>query len=603
MFKAIGRIKGYLYFWLNDGNDVWCCRSGKKASESDIFPSRDSNIAFKWTKCFKINKNDYKSLQSIEIDNKSKYAAIIVQDRKYPYSNLRVINMRTGIDFIKLNYIGKGSIISSDNSCIYYAKTDESSGAISEIRKQSLTSIKENRCVASFDSTAWPTVHATDDRKYLLVYHGSQVTIIRLASNNAAEKVIDACNGIGSVHKIMHKTIESREFFFGYFVDKFNNWFLIIINGEDSIKKTDTWLRKQIKVDEIEDLFLLENKIVLQVKFDQKIQIRFLDIKALVFNHNQEWKNITIQMKKHMSLLKFVRPIEVNKQSVPYSIECPACRPSIHYLNFSKEESSIDYSSSGNLNHVTQQYNILSRDGETEIPVTIISPIRNPQNKIVLAVYGSYGIKFNYNYSPLIQSLIDNGIYFAYAHVRGGGEKGEKWHQAGMGINTINSIHDYLDVANGINRLVHRTKCKVIGMGASAGGFVVASALNENPLSFAGIYISAPFISPLTAIKDVKNPRWRMDMLEFGNPDNKRDVQILRHLSPLENIKGKHYPPALVALNEFDVNVNNYQIREYIDKLRKTGASVDLLLRIGASHSVFKASNHENDEIRWIKRI
>ena len=122
MFKAIGRIKGYLYFWLNDGNDVWCCRSGKKASESDIFPSRDSNIAFKWTKCFKINKNDYKSLQSIEIDNKSKYAAIIVQDRKYPYSNLRVINMRTGIDFIKLNYIGKGSIISSDNSCIYYAK-------------------------------------------------------------------------------------------------------------------------------------------------------------------------------------------------------------------------------------------------------------------------------------------------------------------------------------------------------------------------------------------------------------------------------------------------------------------------------------------------
>ena len=116
MFKAIGRIKGYLYFWLNDGNDVWCCRSGKKASESDIFPSRDSNIAFKWTKCFKINKNDYKSLQSIEIDNKSKYAAIIVQDRKYPYSNLRVINMRTGIDFIKLNYIGKGSIISSDNS-------------------------------------------------------------------------------------------------------------------------------------------------------------------------------------------------------------------------------------------------------------------------------------------------------------------------------------------------------------------------------------------------------------------------------------------------------------------------------------------------------
>lgn len=225
MFKAIGRIKGYLYFWLNDGNDVWCCRSGKKASESDIFPSRDSNIAFKWTKCFKINKNDYKSLQSIEIDNKSKYAAIIVQDRKYPYSNLRVINMRTGIDFIKLNYIGKGSIISSDNSCIYYAKTDESSGAISEIRKQSLTSIKENRCVASFDSTAWPTVHATDDRKYLLVYHGSQVTIIRLASNNAAEKVIDACNGIGSVHKIMHKTIESREFFFGYFVDKFNNWF------------------------------------------------------------------------------------------------------------------------------------------------------------------------------------------------------------------------------------------------------------------------------------------------------------------------------------------------------------------------------------------
>lgn len=158
------------------------------------------------------------------------------------------------------------------------------------------------------------------------------------------------------------------------------------------------------------------------------------------------------------------------------------------------------------LKYVTQQYNILSRDGETEIPVTIISPIRNPQNKIVLAVYGSYGIKFNYNYSPLIQSLIDNGIYFAYAHVRGGGEKGEKWHQAGMGINKINSIHDYLDVANGINRLVHRTKCKVIGMRASAGGFVVDSALNENPLSFAGIYISAPFISPLTAIKDVKTP-------------------------------------------------------------------------------------------------
>lgn len=188
--------------------------------------------------------------------------------------------MRTGIDFIKLNYIGKGSIISSDNSCIYYAKTDESSGAISEIRKQSLTSIKENRCVASFDSTAWPTVHATDDRKYLLVYHGSQVTIIRLASNNAAEKVIDACNGIGSVHKIMHKTIESREFFFGYFVDKFNNWFLIIINGEDSIKKTDTWLRKQIKVDEIEDLFFcLKTKLYFRLNLIKKYKYDFWILK------------------------------------------------------------------------------------------------------------------------------------------------------------------------------------------------------------------------------------------------------------------------------------------------------------------------------------
>lgn len=187
--------------------------------------------------------------------------------------------MRTGIDFIKLNYIGKGSIISSDNSCIYYAKTDESSGAISEIRKQSLTSIKENRCVASFDSTAWPTVHATNDRKYLLVYHGSQVTIIRLASNNAAEKVIDACNGIGSVHKIMHKTIESRGFFFGYFVDKFNNWFLIIINGEDNIKKTDTWLRKQIKVDEIEDLFFLKTKLYFRLNLIKKYKYDFWILK------------------------------------------------------------------------------------------------------------------------------------------------------------------------------------------------------------------------------------------------------------------------------------------------------------------------------------
>lgn len=603
MFKVIRRINGYSYFWLDEGNDVWCCHSGKRASKSDIFPSSSSNIAYEWTKCFKINKDDYKSLQSIEIDDKSKYAAIIVRNREYPYSNLRVINMQTGIDFIKINYTGKGSIISSDNSCIYYARADELSGAISEIRKQSLISIKENRCIASFDSTTWPTVHATDDRKYLLVYHGSQVTIIRLASYNVAEKVIDARNGIGSVHKIIHKTIASRELFFGYSVDKFNNWFLVIINGEDNIDKTDTWLWKQVKVDEIEDLFLPKNKIVLQVKFNQNIQIRFLDIKTFVFDNNSKWEKITIQMNKHTGLLKFVRPIETNEQSVPYSIEYPACKPSIHYLDFSKEELSIDYSSSSRLNHVTQRYNILSRDGRTEIPVTIISPIRNPQNKIVLAVYGSYGIKFNYAYSPLIQSLIDNGIYFAYAHVRGGGEKGEQWHQAGTGRNKINSIHDYLDVANGIERLVHRTKCKVIGMGASAGGFVVASALNEEPMSFDGIYISAPFISPLTTIKDVNNPRWRMDVSEFGNPDDKRDMQVLRRLSPLENITEQYYPPTLVALNEFDVNVNNYQIREYIDKLRKTGANVDLLLRIGASHSVFMASNHENDEIKWIKHI
>ncbi|MDR1188585.1 MAG: prolyl oligopeptidase family serine peptidase [Bifidobacteriaceae bacterium] len=238
-----------------------------------------------------------------------------------------------------------------------------------------------------------------------------------------------------------------------------------------------------------------------------------------------------------------------------------------------------------NVKEVTCQ----ARDG-TPIPVTLIRPLdqvsgKARPGKLVLHAYGCYGQPLPRGFVPDFRVLLERGVGVALAHVRGGGGYGLAWQRAGQGRNKMRSIQDYVDVAGHLAENAAAGNGGIVGLGASAGGMVVAAAANQSPHLFSGIALVAPFISPLRAIANAADPRSGIDRAEFaGMSDLASDIDAVRSFSPLENLRRGMHPPVYVAVNSHDSKVSNRDIIEWVSRLTALGVPVTLEERPNSSH-------------------
>jgi oligopeptidase B len=220
----------------------------------------------------------------------------------------------------------------------------------------------------------------------------------------------------------------------------------------------------------------------------------------------------------------------------------------------------------------------------TRIPVSLVYKKafkRDGQRPLLLQGYGAYGISSDINFSIPRLSLLDRGVVYAIAHIRGGGEMGEEWHDQGKMMMKRNTFTDFIAAAEHLIKEKYTSSDRLIITGGSAGGLLMGAVLNMRPDLFKAAVVYVPFVDVMNTMLDETLPLTVGEFLEWGNPKIKAEYDYMRTYSPYDNIEAKRYPAILVRTSLNDSQVMYWEPAKYVARLRATKTdSNPLLFRI-----------------------
>ncbi len=244
--------------------------------------------------------------------------------------------------------------------------------------------------------------------------------------------------------------------------------------------------------------------------------------------------------------------------------------PATYTLHLRKRQPVLGYEPS---HYVASREWVTARDG-AQVPISIVrhkSVAERSLAPTLLYGYGSYEISYDPFMSIARLSLLDRGMVFVLAHIRGGGEMGRHWYEQGKLLQKMNTFTDYVDCAQHLVDTGWTTTERLVGLGGSAGGLLMGAVANMAPDLFAGIVAQVPFVDALTTILDPSLPLTVSEWDEWGDPLHDPDVYAyMKSYTPYENIEPKHYPAiyALTSIN--DTRVFYVEPAKWVARLRDT---------------------------------
>ena len=230
-----------------------------------------------------------------------------------------------------------------------------------------------------------------------------------------------------------------------------------------------------------------------------------------------------------------------------------------------------------------------ARDG-VKVPISIVmkkGTKLDGKSPMLLYAYGSYGISMTPSFSTARLSLVDRGMIFAIAHIRGGAELGEKWRQEGRMMKKINTFNDFIDSADYLIKNKYTAADRLVIQGGSAGGLLVGAVANMRPDLFKAVIAQVPFVDVMNTMLDATLPLTTGEYIEWGNPNEKEAFDYMVKYSPYDNVKRQNYPNMLILTSLNDSQVPYWEGAKFAAKIRemKTGDSMILLkTNMGAGH-------------------
>ncbi len=201
--------------------------------------------------------------------------------------------------------------------------------------------------------------------------------------------------------------------------------------------------------------------------------------------------------------------------------------------------------------------------------------------------YGAYGSSLDPWFSHARLSLLDRGVAFAIAHVRGGGELGEAWYRAGKQEHKQNTFSDFIACAEHLIAQGLTTSKQLAISGGSAGGLLIGAVLNQRPELFQAAIAEVPFVDVLNTMLDPDLPLTVTEYDEWGNPQEPEVYERIKAYAPYENVSAQAYPAMLVIAGYNDSRVQYWEAAKWVAKLRATKTDDNLLLlktELGAGH-------------------
>ncbi len=234
--------------------------------------------------------------------------------------------------------------------------------------------------------------------------------------------------------------------------------------------------------------------------------------------------------------------------------------------------------------YASEALTAIAKDG-TRVPISIVykkSMRQEGPQPMLLYGYGSYGIPMDPGFRSSRISLLDRGMIFAIAHIRGGGDRGRTWYDDGKLLRKKHTFDDFIAVADSLVRRKYTAPDRLVIQGGSAGGLLMGAVVNMRPDLFKAVVSQVPFVDVMSTMLDASLPLTVQEYLEWGNPNEEKYYKYMRSYSPYDNLRKGAYPAILVETSLNDSQVMYWEPAKYVAKLRtlKTDSNVLLLKTI-----------------------
>ena len=465
----------------------------------------------------------------------------------------------------------------NDNQTVFYTKIDAANRPFQVFRHTLGTAVDEDILIYQERDEAYHLyVGKTRSQAYILMISGSSVT--------SETHYLDANNSSASFQLIHPRTTGVL-----YEIDHHSDYFYIVTNEEAinfKLMKTlvaspakENWQaviphREDVLLSSISlfanHLVIYERKGGLPIGRIQNLSTnkeRYITFPEPTYNfyedNNPEF-NTTIFRFKYTSLITppsvFDYDMETNQQELKKETEVLG--------GYDKNQ------------YKSEWLMATAKDG-TQIPISIVYKQgikKDGKNPLFLTGYGAYGMSYPISFSSTRLSLLNRGVVFAIAHIRGGQEMGRKWYEDGKLLHKKNTFTDFITCAEYLIAEQWTSPNHLAISGGSAGGLLMGAVINMRSDLFKVVVADVPFVDVVTTILDTSLPLSAMEREEWGDPNDKVYYDYMKSYSPYDNVEAKDYPDMLITAGLNDSRVKYWEPAKWTAKLRELKTDNNILL-------------------------
>jgi oligopeptidase B len=230
--------------------------------------------------------------------------------------------------------------------------------------------------------------------------------------------------------------------------------------------------------------------------------------------------------------------------------------------------------------YATERQWVTVRDG-VKVPLSIVYKkgfTHDGTRPLFLNAYGSYGLAESASFSSARLSLLDRGLAYVTAHIRGGNDLGEQWHDDGRLMNKKNTFNDFIDCAEFLIQQRWTSKDRLLIEGGSAGGLLMGAVVNMRPDLFKAVHLAVPFLDVMNDMMDPSLPLTTTDYPEWGNPSDKAAYDYILSYSPYDNVHAAAYPAMLFTESLNDSQVAYWEAAKFVAKARTLNTDANPIL-------------------------
>ncbi|MFC3964325.1 S9 family peptidase [Nocardia jiangsuensis] len=524
--------------------------------------------------------HDFFALGAFSVSNDGTllaYSTDTVGDERYL---LRFLDLRTGEQLgDEIPGTAPGATWSLDGTHIFYQTVDDSWRPDTVWRHRLGTAAADDvKVFHEPDERYWVSIGTTRSEKYLLIWVASKIT--------SEGWMLESADPEGEFRVILPRR-EGVEYGVEHAVVAGEDRFLVLHNDVVDGVKAENFVLAEAPVSDpsaltlliehrddvrLEDVDAFAGHLVLGYRrealsrlavwpltpdgYGERRELEFdLPLFAVGLGANPEWEQPTLRI----GLTSFTTPTQVFDYA-----------PDTGELLLRKEQPVLGGYDPA---RYEQRRDWAVADDGTRIPISLVwrrdAVQPGTAAPLLLYGYGSYEASIDPGFSVSRLSLLDRGMIFAVAHVRGGGEMGRLWYENGKTLRKKNTFTDFVAAARHLIDTGRTSADRLVADGGSAGGLLVGAVANLAPELFAGILANVPFVDPLTSILDPSLPLTVIEWDEWGNPLADPEVYAyMKSYSPYENVEAKNYPAILAITSLNDTRVLYVEPAKWVARLR-----------------------------------